>query len=283
MKLVRFGPAGREKPGMLDQDGNLRDLSGVIADVTPDILAPRALARLARIKPARLPLVGGRRRLGPPLAGIGKLVCVGLNYADHAKESGMPIPEEPILFMKSTTAISGPYDPVVIPKGSKKTDWEVELGVVIGRTARYVPKRTALDHVAGYCIVNDVSERELQLEGSGKWVKGKSADSFAPIGPWLVSRDEIGNPQALDLWLDVNGARMQSGNTRTMIFGVATLVSYISKCMTLLPGDVISTGTPPGVGLGRTPPRYLKPGDVMRLGIDGLGEQRLKVVRYRPK
>ena len=283
MKLVRFGPAGREKPGMLDQDGNLRDLSGVIADVTPDSLAPRALARLARIKPARLPLVGGRRRLGPPLAGIGKLVCVGLNYADHAKESGMPIPEEPILFMKSTTAISGPYDPVVIPKGSKKTDWEVELGVVSGRTARYVPKRTALDYVAGYCIVNDVSERELQLEGSGKWVKGKSADSFAPIGPWLVSRDEIGNPQALDLWLDVNGARMQSGNTRTMIFGVATLVSYISKCMTLLPGDVISTGTPPGVGLGRTPPRYLKPGDVMRLGIDGLGEQRLKVVRYRPK
>ena len=283
MKLVRFGPAGREKPGLVDRDGNLRDLSGVIADVTPDSLAPRALARLARIKPARLPLVGGRRRLGPPLAGIGKLVCVGLNYADHAKESGMPIPQEPVLFMKSTTAISGPYDPVVIPKGSKKTDWEVELGVVIGRTARYVPKRTALDHVAGYCIVNDVSERELQLEGSGQWVKGKSADSFAPIGPWLVSRDEIGNPQALDLWLDVNGARMQSGNTRTMIFGVATLVSYISKCMTLLPGDVISTGTPPGVGLGRTPPRYLKPGDVMRLGIDGLGEQRLKVVRYRPK
>lgn len=283
MKLVRFGPAGREKPGLVDRDGNLRDLSGVIADVTPDSLAPRALARLARIKPARLPLVGGRRRLGPPLAGIGKLVCVGLNYADHAKESGMPVPEEPVLFMKSTTAISGPYDPVVIPKGSKKTDWEVELGVVIGRTARYVPKRTALDHVAGYCIVNDVSERELQLEGSGQWVKGKSADSFAPIGPWLVSRDEIGNPQALDLWLDVNGARMQSGNTRTMIFGVATLVSYISKCMTLLPGDVISTGTPPGVGLGRTPPRYLKPGDVMRLGIDGLGEQRLKVVRYRPK
>ena len=283
MKLVRFGPAGREKPGLVDQDGNLRDLSGVIADVTPDILAPRALARLARIKPARLPLVGGRRRLGPPLDGIGKLVCVGLNYADHAKESGMPIPEEPVLFMKSTTAISGPYDPVVIPKGSKKTDWEVELGVVIGKTASYVPKRTALDHVAGYCIVNDVSEREMQLEGSGQWVKGKSADTFAPIGPWLVSRDEIGNPQALDLWLDVNGERMQSGNTRTMIFGVATLVSYISKCMTLLPGDVISTGTPPGVGLGRTPPRYLKPGDVMRLGIDGLGEQRLKVVRYRSK
>ena len=283
MKLVRFGPAGREKPGMVDQDGNLRDLSGVIADVTPDILAPRALARLARIEPARLPLVGGRRRLGPPLAGIGKLVCVGLNYADHAKESGMPIPKEPVLFMKSTTAISGPYDPVVIPKGSKKTDWEVELGVVIGRTASYVPKKTALDHVAGYCIVNDVSEREMQLEGSGQWVKGKSADTFAPIGPWLVSRDEISNPQALDLWLDVNDERMQSGNTRTMIFGVATLVSYISKCMTLLPGDVISTGTPPGVGLGRTPPRYLKPGDVMRLGIDGLGEQRLKVVRYRPK
>lgn len=192
----------------------------------------------------------------------------------------MPIPEEPVLFMKSTTAISGPYDPVVIPRGAKKTDWEVELGVVIGKTASYVPKRTALDHVASYCIVNDVSEREMQLEGSGQWVKGKSAYTFAPIGPWLVSRDEIGDPQALDLWLDVNGERMQSGNTRTMIFGVATLVSYISKCMTLLPGDVISTGTPPGVGLGRTPPRYLKPGDVMRLGIGGLGEQRLKVVPY---
>ncbi|MCH9051365.1 MAG: fumarylacetoacetate hydrolase family protein [Proteobacteria bacterium] len=283
MKLVRFGPAGREQPGLVDRDGKLRDLSGVIADVTPDVLAPRALARLARIKPARLPLVGGRRRLGPPLAGIGKLVCVGLNYADHAKESGMAVPEEPVLFMKSTTAVSGPYDPVVLPKGAKKTDWEVELGVVIGKTASYVPKRAALDHVAGYCIVNDVSERAMQLEGSGQWVKGKSADTFAPIGPWLVSRDEIGNPQALDLWLDVNGERMQSGNTRTMIFGVATLVSYISKCMTLLPGDVISTGTPPGVGLGRTPPRYLKPGDVMRLGIGGLGEQRLKVVRYRPK
>lgn len=283
MKLVRSGPAGREKPGLVDQDGNLRDLSGVIADVTPDVLASRALAQLARIEPARLPLVGGRRRLGPPLSGIGKLVCVGLNFADHAKESGMPIPEEPVLFMKSTTAISGPYDPVVIPRGAKKTDWEVELGVVIGKTASYVPKRTALDHVAGYCIVNDVSEREMQLEGSGQWVKGKSADTFAPIGPWLVSRDEIGDPQALDLWLDVNGERMQSGNTRTMIFGVATLVSYISKCMTLLPGDVISTGTPPGVGLGRTPPRYLKPGDVMRLGIGGLGEQRLKVVPYRPK
>ena len=283
MKLVRFGPAGREKPGLVDQDGNLRDLSGVIADVTPDVLAPRALARLARIKPARLPLVGGRRRLGPPLAGIGKLVCVGLNYADHAKESGMAVPEEPVLFMKSTTAVSGPYDPVVLPKGSKKTDWEVELGVVIGKTASYVPKRAALDHVAGYCIVNDVSERAMQLEGSGQWVKGKSADTFAPIGPWLVSRDEISNPQALDLWLDVNGERMQSGNTRTMIFGVAALVSYISKCMTLLPGDVISTGTPPGVGLGRRPPRYLRPGDVMRLGIGGLGEQRLKVVRYRPK
>ena len=268
---------------MVDAVGNLHDLSGVVADITPDILAPRALARLAHIKTSRLPPVRGRRRLGPPLTGIGKLVCVGLNYADHAAESGMPIPEEPVLFMKSTTAISGPYDPVVIPKGAKKTDWEVELGIVIGKTASYVPKTTALDHVAGYCIVNDVSEREFQLERGGQWIKGKSADTFAPIGPWLVSRDEISNPQALDLWLDVNGERMQSGNTRTMIFGVATLVSYISKCMTLLPGDVISTGTPPGVGLGRTPPRYLKPGDVMRLGIDGLGEQRLKVVRYRSK
>ncbi len=283
MKLVRFGAAGREKPGIVDRDGNLRDLSAVIADVTPAILAPRKLARLARIDPDRLPPVGGRRRLGPPLTGIGKLVCVGLNYADHAAESGLPVPEEPVLFMKSTTAISGPFDPVIIPKGAKKTDWEVELGVVIGTTARYVSKRAALEHVAGYCIVNDVSEREFQLQRGGQWIKGKSADTFAPIGPWLVTRDEIANPHRLALSLEVNGERVQDGNTKTMIFGVATLVSYISKFMTLLPGDIISTGTPPGVGLGMTPPRYLKPGDVMRLGIDGLGEQRQHVVTYRPR
>ncbi len=281
MKLLRYGPVGREKPGLVDGDGNLRDLSGAVADITPEVLAPRGLARLARLRTSRLPLVRKGRRLGPPLAGIGKIVCVGLNYADHAKESGLPIPEEPILFMKSTTAISGPFDPVIIPKGSTKTDWEVELGVVIGTTARYVSKRAALDHVAGYCIVNDVSEREFQIERGGQWVKGKSADSFAPIGPWIVTPDEIGNPHRLGLWLEVNGTRMQDGSTRTMIFNVATLVSYISRHMTLLPGDVISTGTPPGVGLGMKPPMYLKPGDVMRLGIDGLGEQRQEVVAYR--
>ncbi len=281
MKLLRYGPTGREKPGLVDGDGNLRDLSGIIADITPEVLAPRMLARLARLRVSRLPLVRKGRRVGPPLSGIGKLVCVGLNYADHAKESGSPIPEEPVLFMKSTTAISGPFDPVIIPKGAKKTDWEVELGVVIGTTAHYVSKRAALEHVAGYCIVNDVSEREFQIERGGQWVKGKSADSFAPIGPWLVTRDEIGNPQRRGLWLEVNGRRMQGGSTRTMIFNVAYLVSYISRHMTLLPGDVISTGTPPGVGLGMKPPRYLKPGDVMRLGIDGLGEQRQEVVAYR--
>lgn len=283
MKLLRYGPAGREKPGMVDADGHLRDLSGVIEDITPAIIKPRALGRLVGLKARRLPLLKGKRRLGPPLAGIGKLVCVGLNYADHAKESGMPIPDEPVLFMKSTTAISGPYDPIVIPRGAKKVDWEVELGIVIGATASYVTKKAALDHVAGYCIVNDVSERDFQHRHSGQWVKGKSADTFAPIGPWLVSRDEIRNPHRLGLWLEVNGARMQDGNTRTMIFGVADLVSYISRYMTLAPGDVVSTGTPPGVGAGMKPPRFLKPGDVMRLGIDGLGEQRQNLVAYRPR
>ena len=281
MKLVRYGPAGREKPGMIDCAGRLRDLSGVVDDITPDTLGRRALARLGRVKPARLPLLGGRRRLGPPVNRIGKLVAVGLNYADHAKETGLPIPDEPVLFMKATSAISGPFDPVMLPKGSKKTDWEVELGIVMGRTARYVPKKAALGHVAGYCVVNDVSERAHQLEGGGQWVKGKSADSFAPVGPWLVTRDEIPRPDRLALWLEVNGMRMQDGNTRTMIQGVASLVSYISRHMTLNAGDLIITGTPPGVGLGRKPPRFLKPGDVMELGVEGLGEQRHRVIAYR--
>ena len=281
MKLVRYGPAGREKPGMIDGDGRLRDLAGVIDDITPDTLGRRGLALLRRVKPARLPLLGNRHRLGPPVAGIGKLVAVGLNYADHAKETGLPIPDEPVLFMKATSAISGPNDPVMLPKGSRKTDWEVELGIVMGATARYVTKKAALDHVAGYCVVNDVSERAHQLEGGGQWVKGKSADTFAPMGPWLVTRDEIPRPDRLGLWLELNGKRMQDGNTKTMIQGVASLISYISRHMTLFAGDLIITGTPPGVGLGRKPPLFLKPGDVMRLGIDGLGEQNLRVVAYR--
>ena len=281
MKLVRYGPGGREKPGMIDGEGRLRDLSGIIDDITPDTLSRRALARLRRVKPARLPLLGRRRRLGPPVACVGKLVAVGFNYADHAKETGLPIPDEPVLFMKATSAISGPNDPVMLPKGSRKTDWEVELGIVIGRTARYVTKKAALDHVAGYCVVNDISERAHQLEGGGQWVKGKSADTFAPLGPWLVTRDEIPRPDRLGLWLEINGTRMQDGNTRTMIQGVAALVSYISRHMTLNAGDLITTGTPQGVGLGRNPPLFLKPGDVMKLGVDGLGEQNLRVIAYR--
>ena len=281
MKLVRYGPAGREKPGMIDGEGRLRDLSGVIDDITPDTIGRGALARLRRLKPARLAPLGRRYRLGPPVACVGKLVAVGLNYADHAKETGLPIPDEPVLFMKATSAISGPFDPVMLPKGSKKTDWEVELGIVIGRTARYLTKKAALDHVAGYCVVNDISERAHQLDGGGQWVKGKSADTFAPLGPWLVTRDEIPRPDRLGLWLEVNGTRMQDGNTRTMIQGVAALVSYISRHMTLNAGDLITTGTPPGVGLGRNPPLFLKPGDVMKLGVDGLGEQRQRVIAYR--
>jgi 2-keto-4-pentenoate hydratase/2-oxohepta-3-ene-1,7-dioic acid hydratase in catechol pathway len=281
MKLLRYGRPGREKPGLLDADGRIRDLSGVIDDLTPDQLAPGALAKLKKLKPAGLPLVRGKPRLGPPVAGIGKFICIGLNYADHAKEAGQPIPNEPIIFMKATTAVCGPNDPIIIPKGSKKTDWEVELGVVIGRTARYVAKEKALDCVAGYCTANDVSEREFQLERGGQWTKGKSADSFGPIGPWLVTRDEVKDPQKLKLWLAVNGSRVQDGSTATMIFGVAHLVSYLSQFMTLMPGDVISTGTPPGVGLGMKPPRFLKAGDVVTLGVEGLGEQRQEVVAYK--
>jgi 2-keto-4-pentenoate hydratase/2-oxohepta-3-ene-1,7-dioic acid hydratase in catechol pathway len=283
MKLVRYGRLGKEKPGLIDAEGKLRDLSGKIADITPEQLSPARLARLARYSPRRLPLVKGRPRLGVPWTGIGKIMCIGLNYADHAKEANQPIPEEPVLFLKANSALSGPNDKVVMPKNSKKSDWEVELGVVIGAEASYVTKGRALDYVAGYTIVNDVSERRLQLEGTGTWTKGKSCDTFAPIGPWLVTKDEIPNPQLLDMWLDVNGTRRQTGTTRTMIFNVAHLVSYLSKLLTLYPGDVISTGTPPGVGAGLKPPVFLRNGDVMRLGISGLGVQRQKVAAYRKR
>jgi 2-keto-4-pentenoate hydratase/2-oxohepta-3-ene-1,7-dioic acid hydratase in catechol pathway len=286
MKLVRFGPAGREKPGLVDAGGVLRDLSAVVPDIGPDQLGDAALARLRRLDPARLRAVRGSPRFGPPVAGVGKFIAIGLNYRDHAIEAGAPIPKEPVVFMKATTCIQGPDDPVMLPKGSKKTDWEVELGVVIGKRARYVGRADALAHVAGYCVVNDVSEREFQLERGPQWDKGKGCDTFGPIGPWLVTRDEVANVQRLGMWLDLNGERMQTGNTKTMIFGVATIVSYVSRFMTLVPGDVITTGTPPGVGMGmkkdgQPAPRYLKRGDVIRLGIEGLGEQTQKVVAFR--
>lgn len=273
MKLVRHGPAGQEKPGLLDAAGRVRDLSAVIDDISPELLAPAQLAELATLDESSLPLVPADARLGPPLARIGKIVCVGLNYADHAKESGLPVPAEPVLFMKATSAISGPFDPVILPRGSSKTDWEVELGVVIGRKAQYVERVEAMDYVAGYCIVNDVSERVFQLERGGQWDKGKSADTFAPIGPWLVTRDEVADVADLQLRLSVNGELRQQGNTRTMIFSIEEIVSYVSQFMTLNPGDVISTGTPPGVGAGMSPPQFLKPGDRMTLSIAGLGEQ----------
>lgn len=279
MKLLRYGDAGAEKPGLLDADGTIRDLSAVIGDITGDVLETR-LAELAQIDPASLPTVSGSPRMGVPIADIGKLVCVGLNYSDHAAETGNPIPEEPILFLKATTSINGPDDTVVIPKNSKKTDWEVELGIVIGKTASYVSEADAMDYVAGYTIVNDVSEREFQIERSGTWDKGKGCDTFAPIGPWLVTKDEIADPQNLAMWLDVNENRCQNGSTKTMIFGVQHLVSYISQFMTLKAGDVIPTGTPPGVGMGMKPPTFLKPGDVMRLSIEGLGEQQQNVIAY---
>ncbi len=280
MKLLRYGPSGREKPGMLDAAGNIRDLSGVIIQIDDRTLAPGELVKLRKIKPETLPLVKGNPRLGVPYAGISKFVAVGLNYSDHAAESNMPIPAEPILFMKATTSLCGPNDDVIQPKGSTKLDWEVELGIVIGTKAQYVTEDRALDYVAGYCVVNDISERNFQLERGSQWDRGKGCDTFGPVGPYLVTTDEITNPQTLGMWLDVNGEKRQRGNTRTMVFGCAHLVSYISQFMTLLPGDIITTGTPPGVGLGMKPPLYLKPGDVMTLGIDGLGEQRQKVVAY---
>ena len=281
MKLVRYGNPGKEKPGLIDADGKLRDLSGVVKDLGPDQLGDAALAKLRRLKPASLPLVKGSPRMGSPVARVGKFIAIGLNYADHAAESGLPIPKEPIVFMKATTCIQGPNDSVMLPKGSVKSDWEVELGVVIGTRARYVSQKDALNFVAGYCTINDVSEREYQIERGGTWDKGKGCDTFGPIGPWLVTRDEVPNPQKLAMWLDLNGKRTQTGNTKTMIFSVAKIISYVSQFMTLMPGDVITTGTPPGVGLGMKPPLFLKKGDVMTLGIEGLGDQRQVVVPFK--
>jgi 2-keto-4-pentenoate hydratase/2-oxohepta-3-ene-1,7-dioic acid hydratase in catechol pathway len=285
MKLVRYGPPGREKPGLIDQEGKLRDLSRKVEDIDGAALAPGGLAKLRKLDPNKLPVVKGRPRLGPCIATPSKFIAIGLNYVDHAKESGNPIPEYPVVFFKAETCIVGANDDVMMPPESTHTDWEVELGVVIGRTARYVDKKDALKHVAGYCIVNDVSEREYQLKRSAtQWSKGKGCDTFGPIGPWLVTTDEIKDPQNLDMWLNVNGVRKQTGNTKTMIFGVGDLVVDLSKYMTLLPGDIITTGTPPGVGMGMKPePQYLKAGDVVTLGIAGLGEQRQRVVAFKAK
>ncbi|HEY3145233.1 MAG TPA: ureidoglycolate lyase [Dongiaceae bacterium] len=281
MKLLRYGPKGREKPGLLDRDGKIRDLSGLIADIAGEVLLTDSLKKLVALDVAKLPLASGDLRIGPCVGKIGKFICIGLNYADHAAESNAPIPKEPIVFMKATSAVCGPNDDVEIPKGSEKTDWEVELGVVIGKPAKYVPENHAMDYVAGYCVVNDVSEREFQLErGGGQWDKGKGCDTFGPTGPWVVTKDEVPDPHNLAMWLEVDGHRYQNGNTRTMIFNVPKLVSYLSHFMSLQPGDVISTGTPPGVGLGQKPkPIYLKAGQTMRLGIAGLGEQKQRLVQ----
>jgi 2-keto-4-pentenoate hydratase/2-oxohepta-3-ene-1,7-dioic acid hydratase in catechol pathway len=273
MKLLRYGPPGQEKPGLVDQDGAIRDLSGIVPDIAGDILSSAGLERLRGIDPATLPRVDGGQRIGPCVGQVGKFICIGLNYSDHAAESGMAVPPEPIIFMKATSAICGPNDGIEIPRGSEKTDWEVELGIVIGTTAKYVDEAQALEHVAGYCVVNDVSERSFQTERSGQWTKGKSADTFGPIGPWLVTRDEIADPQNLHMWLEVDGKRFQDGSTMTMVYGAAFVVSYLSQFMSLQPGDVIATGTPPGVGMGLKPPVYLRPGNRVRLGIEGLGEQ----------
>jgi len=278
MKLVRYGDPGEEKPGVLNAAGTISDLSAVIPDLHGPELTADSLARLAKLDLASLPRVRNSVRIGPCIASVGKFICIGLNYSDHAAESGMAVPSEPVVFMKATSAICGPNDNVELPTGSVKSDWEVELGVVIGTKAKNVSEETALSHVAGYCVVNDLSERAFQLEGTGQWVKGKSADTFGPIGPWLVTIDEVPNPQDLHLWLEIDGHRFQNGSTRTMVFGVAYLVSYLSRFMTLHPGDIISTGTPPGVGLGQKPPVYLRPGNIIQLGIDGLGEQRQLVV-----
>jgi len=279
MKLVRVGKPGAERPGLIDAEGRVRDLSGVLDGLGPQALSAEALARLAKLDPATLPVMQAER-FGVPWTGIGKIVAIGLNYADHAAEAGMALPAEPIVFLKANSSLNGPNDTVMLPRGSEKTDWEVELGVVIGTKAQYVPESKALDYVAGYCVVNDVSERNFQLERGSQWDRGKGCDTFGPVGPWLVTTDEIADPQTLDLWLDVNGEKRQRGNTRTMVFNCANLVAYISQFMTLLPGDIITTGTPPGVGLGMKPPQYLKVADVMTLGISGLGEQRQRVVAY---
>lgn len=281
MKLLRFGEPGRERPGLVDQSGSLRDLSGIVDDIAGDVLGDAGLDMLRRIDPGTLPLVGGSPRIGACVGRTGKFICVGLNYADHARETGKEPPAEPILFMKATSAICGPDDDIEIPEGSSKTDWEVELGVVIGKRAKYVREEDALEHVAGYCTVNDVSERAFQSERGGQWTKGKSHDTFGPVGPWLVTRDEVADPQALELWLEVDGVRRQNGSTRTMIFGVASLVSYISRFMTLEPGDIVATGTPPGVGLGHKPPVFLRAGQTMRLAVAGLGTQTQKTIPAR--
>lgn len=276
MKYLRFGEAGNEKPGVLDAQGNLRDLSGIVNDLSGETLAQ--LSALNNLDTSALPLVEGNPRLGPPISGTGKFICIGLNYADHAAESGMDVPSEPVIFMKATSAICGPNDPIIVPRGSEKTDWEVELAVIIGKQAKYVTQENAMDHVAGYAVTNDVSERAYQTEREGQWTKGKSCDNFGQIGPWLVTPDEVSDPQNLQMWLKVNGKTMQDGSTTTMVYGVAHLVSYLSQFMTLHPGDVISTGTPPGVGLGQKPPRYLVSGDIVELGIEGLGTQKQIVI-----
>jgi 2-keto-4-pentenoate hydratase/2-oxohepta-3-ene-1,7-dioic acid hydratase in catechol pathway len=288
MKLVRYGQPGKEKPGLIDAAGKLRDLSGVVSDIGPDQLSDKVLAKLAKLKTDKLPLVKGKPRMGCPVANVRKFIAIGLNYADHAAESNLPVPKEPIVFMKATSSIQGPNDDVMLPKGSVKSDWEVELGIVIGKHASYVSQKEALDYVAGYCTINDVSEREYQIERGGTWDKGKGCDTFGPIGPWMVTKDEVPNVQNLKMFLDVNGQRMQTGTTKTMIFGVTKLVSYVSQFMTLEPGDIITTGTPPGVGMGikkdgQPAPVYLKKGDVMHLGIEGLGEQTQKVVAFKRK
>jgi len=278
MKLVRFGRQGEEKPGLVTRDGEIRDLSGVVPDIDGATLTEAGLQRIRALDPLSLPIVAGDPRLGACVTGVGKFICIGLNYSDHAAESGMPVPAEPVVFMKATSAIMGPNDDVVIPRGSEKTDWEVELGVVIGKAAKYVSEGDALGHVAGYCVVNDLSERAFQIEGTGQWTKGKSCDTFGPIGPYLVTADEVPDPQNLTLWLKVDGHEYQRGSTKTMVFGVAHLVSYLSRFMSLQPGDIISTGTPPGVGLGQKPPKYLRAGSTIKLGIDGLGMQTQRVI-----
>lgn len=278
MKLLRHGPLGQEKPGIMASDGTIRDLSGHVADIGGAALSDAGLAKLAAIDPMSLPVVATDVRLGACVAGTGKFICIGLNYADHAAESGMAVPPEPVIFMKATSAICGPNDPVIIPRGSEKTDWEVELAVIIGTKCKYVSEADAMAHVAGYCVSNDVSERAFQTERAGQWTKGKSCDNFGQIGPWLVTRDEVADPQSLGMWLTVNGETMQDGSTKTMVYGVAHVVSYLSQFMTLHPGDVISTGTPPGVGMGKKPPQYLRAGDVVELGIEGLGQQRQDVI-----
>jgi len=280
MRLLRFGNVGKEKPGLLDREGNIRDLSAHIQDIDGAFLSSEMFNRVQDLDPLSLPLVEGEPRIAEPVSRVGKFICVGLNYADHARESGMEVPAEPVLFMKATSAITGPYDQVQLPPKSEKSDWEVELGVVIGREARYVSEADAMNYVAGFCVVNDLSEREYQLERQGQWVKGKGCDTFGPIGPWLVTPEEAGEVENASIWLEVNGERVQNGNTDTMVYKVPFLVHYISQFMSLQPGDIISTGTPPGVGLGMNPPRFLKEGDVMRLGIDNLGVQQQSVVRY---